>query len=47
MTTDRAYRPALPADAALGEVERVSGAQFMPEAGGLLRDALQWWAVTA
>jgi diguanylate cyclase (GGDEF)-like protein len=47
MTTDRPYRPALPADSALTEVERLSGAQFMPEAGGLLRDALSWWAAAA
>ena len=47
MTTDRPYRPALPADTALTEVERLSGAQFMPEAGRLLRDALSWWAVAA
>ena len=40
MTTDRPYRPALPAGAALGEVQRLSGVQFMPGADGLLRDAL-------
>jgi diguanylate cyclase (GGDEF)-like protein len=47
MTTDRPYRSALPADAALAEVERLSAAQFMPGAAPLLRDALQWWAVAA
>jgi len=47
MTTDRPHRPALAVDAALGEIERLSGAQLMPGADGLLRDALQWWAVAA
>jgi HD-GYP domain-containing protein (c-di-GMP phosphodiesterase class II) len=47
MTTDRPYRAALAAEAALAEVERLSAVQFMPQAGGLLRDALSWWAVAA
>jgi HD-GYP domain-containing protein (c-di-GMP phosphodiesterase class II) len=43
MTTDRPYRAALSTGEALDEVERLSGRQFMPEAGPLLRDALRWW----
>jgi len=43
MTTDRPYRAALRADAALSEVERLSARQFMPGAGALLGDALRWW----
>ncbi|MEA2229951.1 MAG: hypothetical protein QOF04_3581, partial [Solirubrobacteraceae bacterium] len=44
MTTGRPYRAALSRDAALAEVDRQSGAQFVPEAGALLRGALAWWA---
>ena len=47
MTTDRPYRPALGGEEALAEVERLSARQFMPGAGGLLRDALQWWDAAA
>ena len=31
MTSDRVYRPALPVDAALAEIKRMSGTQFAPE----------------
>ena len=47
MTTDRPYKPALPRDAALAEVDRLSGTQFMPDAAPLLGDALSWWAAAA
>jgi diguanylate cyclase (GGDEF)-like protein len=47
MTTDRPYSPALPRDAALAEVDRLSGTQFMPGAAPLLGDALSWWAAAA
>jgi HD-GYP domain-containing protein (c-di-GMP phosphodiesterase class II) len=47
MTTERPYRPALGSEAALAEVERLSAAQFVPDAGPLLRDALRWWAAAA
>src|SRR3954466_14553739 len=47
MTTDRPYRRALPADAALSEIDRLSGAQFMPGAAPLLGEALSWWAAAA
>jgi HD-GYP domain-containing protein (c-di-GMP phosphodiesterase class II) len=47
MTTDRPYRRALAPDAALAEVGRLSGAQFMPDAAPLLGDALSWWAAAA
>jgi HD-GYP domain-containing protein (c-di-GMP phosphodiesterase class II) len=44
MTTDRPYRPALERDAARAEIDRLAGAQFMPGAGRLVREALAWWA---
>jgi diguanylate cyclase (GGDEF)-like protein len=47
MTTDRPYRPALGTDAALAEVERLSAAQFVPDAAPLLQDALRWWSAAA
>jgi hypothetical protein len=47
ITTDRPYRPAIGADAALAEVERLSAAQFMPDAAPLLREALRWWSAAA
>jgi HD-GYP domain-containing protein (c-di-GMP phosphodiesterase class II) len=47
MTTDRPYRRALDMRTALAEVERLSAAQFMPDAAPLLRDALEWWSDAA
>jgi len=47
MTTDRPYRRALPADAALAEIDRLSGAQFTPGAAPLLGEALSWWSAAA
>jgi HD-GYP domain-containing protein (c-di-GMP phosphodiesterase class II) len=47
MTTDRPYKPALPHDTALAEVDRLSGTQFMFDAAPLLGDALSWWAAAA
>jgi two-component system cell cycle response regulator len=44
MTHDRPYRPALAPQAALAEIDRCAGAQFLPEAGDLLRRALRWWS---
>jgi diguanylate cyclase (GGDEF)-like protein len=44
MTTDRVYRPALTRAAALAELERCSGRQFRPDAGDLVRQALDWWS---
>src|SRR4051812_367070 len=44
---DRPYKPALPRDAALAEVDRLSGTQFMADAAPLLGDALSWWAAAA
>jgi HD-GYP domain-containing protein (c-di-GMP phosphodiesterase class II) len=44
MTRDRPYRAALGPDEALAEIDRLGGAQFLPGAGALLRDALAWWA---
>jgi response regulator RpfG family c-di-GMP phosphodiesterase len=39
MTSDRAYRRALPHDVAVGEIERCSGSQFDPEVAGIF---IQW-----
>ncbi len=39
MTSDRAYRRALPHDVAIGEIERCSGSQFDPEVASIF---IQW-----
>ncbi len=39
MTSDRAYRRALPHDVAIGEIERCSGSQFDPEVAAIF---IQW-----
>ena len=39
MTSDRAYRRALPHDVAVGEIERCSGSQFDPEVAATF---IQW-----
>jgi diguanylate cyclase (GGDEF)-like protein len=44
MTSDRCYRPALDRDAAIAELERVSGTQLHPEAPRLVRAALDWFS---
>jgi polar amino acid transport system substrate-binding protein len=40
MTSDRPYRAAIPAGAALDEIERVAGYQLDPSAAGLIRRAV-------
>ncbi len=39
MTSDRAYRRALPHDVAIGEIERCSGSQFDPDVSGVF---IEW-----
>ena len=40
MTSDRAYRRALPHDVAIGEIERCSGRQFDPQVAHAFNDGL-------
>jgi HD-GYP domain-containing protein (c-di-GMP phosphodiesterase class II) len=41
MIHDRPYRPALPIDVALEEIESLAGAQFDPELARLFTDIVQ------
>jgi HD-GYP domain-containing protein (c-di-GMP phosphodiesterase class II) len=41
MTSDRAYRKALPHEVTVGEIERCSGTQFDPDAAGIFTENLE------
>ncbi|MGH7271487.1 MAG: HD-GYP domain-containing protein, partial [Polyangiaceae bacterium] len=41
MTSDRAYRRALPHEVAVGEIERCSGTQFDPEVSNLFTASVE------
>jgi HD-GYP domain-containing protein (c-di-GMP phosphodiesterase class II) len=43
MTSDRAYRKALPHDVALAELERCAGAQFDPELVAVFMAKIEEW----
>ena len=43
MTSDRAYRRALPHEVAIGEIERCSGTQFDPELGDAFVKLVEAW----
>ena len=42
MTLGRPYRAALPTAAALAEIDRSARTHLRPDAGGLIRAALDW-----
>ena len=43
MTSDRAYRRALPHEVAVAEIERCSGTQFDPDVAGEFTERIDGW----